>query len=377
MDIVGKELDHEVNNLADLDELASAVDETQALLRYAGQAGIEVPADTVGALVHAKICVEARRVPAEVAVEFYAAYAKLAARVAPVTIDTLRVSDEKTRARLKQYGIFSVSLAIIVVVFSVLTFVTTSMMKDLEAGIGHGNELAVKLRDQVGAPRIGNTGDDGCGPAVSEPDPPIALTDTHQLITELQDFAATIRGVLKTALKLNFLVLSWESNPLDNADAASDWRRNPRAKLQLDPALMNFRKDSLCKITTYEDVRDFAQNVRTDTLAVYGALAAYFLPVLYALLGAYAYNLRDFSERVKRRTYHPSSYANSARTIAAMTAGAIISLFNNFGQVEALSPLAVAFLVGYGVEVFFAFLDTLLAAFQSGRHGRDTRQAAS
>jgi hypothetical protein len=377
MDIVGRELDHEADILADLDELARALDETQVLLRYAGQAGIEVQADAVSALMHAKICVETRRVPANVAVEFYAAYARLAARVAPVTIDTLRVSEEKTRVRLRQYGIFSVSLAVIVVIFSVLTFVTTSMMKDIEDGIGHGNELAVKLRDQVGAPRIGNTGDDGCGPTISAPDPPIALADTHQLVTELQDFAATIRGVLKTALKLNFLLLSWEGNPLDNPDAASEWRRDPRAKLQLDPALMNFRKDSLCKITTYEDVRDFAQNVRTDTLAVYGALAAYFLPVLYALLGAYAYNLRDFSERVKRRTYHPSSYANSARTIVAMTAGAIISVFNNFGQAAALSPLALAFLVGYGVEVFFAFLDTLLGEFQSGRHGREGRQATS
>ena len=377
MDIVGKEMEREVSDLADLGELARAVDETQVLLRYAGQAGIEVQAQTVSALMHAKICVEARRVPADAAVDFYAAYARLAARLAPVTIDTLSVPDETTRARLKQYGMLSVSLAILVVIFSVLTFVTTSMMQDIEAGIGHGNELAVKLRDQVGAPRIGNTNDDGCGATVSAPDPPIAATDTHQLIGELQDFAATIRGMLKTALKLNFLVLGWETNPLDNPNLASDWRLDPRAKLQLDPALMNFRKDLLCKITTYEDVRDFAQNVRTDTLAVYGALAAYFLPVLYALLGAYAYNLRDFSERVKRRTYHPSSYANSARTIAAMTAGAIISLFNNFGQAAALSPLAVAFLVGYGVEVFFAFLDTLLAAFKSNGNGRDVRRAAS
>ena len=103
MDIVGRELDHEANTLADLDELARAVDETQVLLRYAGQAGIEVQADAVSALMHAKICVEARRVPADVAVEFYAAYARLAARVAPVTIDTLRVSEETTRVRLRQY----------------------------------------------------------------------------------------------------------------------------------------------------------------------------------------------------------------------------------------------------------------------------------
>ncbi|MEO8715272.1 MAG: hypothetical protein ABI369_09690, partial [Acetobacteraceae bacterium] len=120
---------------------------------------------------------------------------------------------------------------------------------------------------------------------------------------------------------------------------------------------------------TYQDVREFAQNVRADSLALYGALAAYLLPVLYALLGAFAYNLRDFSERVKHHSYHPSSYANTARTIAAMTVGAIISLFNIFSQSAALQPLALAFLVGYGVEAFFAFLDTLLLAFSARNRG--------
>ncbi|MDQ2802894.1 MAG: hypothetical protein M3Y41_09495 [Pseudomonadota bacterium] len=114
-------------------------------------------------------------------------------------------------------------------------------------------------------------------------------------------------------------------------------------------------------------MRDFAENVRKASLITYGALAAYLLPVLYALLGAYAYNLRDFSEHVKQHTYHPSSYVITARTVAAATAGAIISLFNSFGQGAALPPLAIAFLVGYGVEGFFAFLDTLLAAFTSSR----------
>lgn len=117
-------------------------------------------------------------------------------------------------------------------------------------------------------------------------------------------------------------------------------------------------------------MRNFAKNVRANALAFYGALAAYCLPVLYALLGAFAFTLRDFSERVKRRTYLSSSYANTARTIAAMTAGAIISLFSNMGQGLSLSPLALAFLVGYGVEAFFAFLDTLLTAFSATRRGR-------
>jgi hypothetical protein len=45
--------------------------------------------------------------------------------------------------------------------------------------------------------------------------------------------------------------------------------------------------------------------------------------------------------------------------ITAVIAGAIVGLFNT-SQGISLSPLATAFLVGYGVELFFRFLDTLI-----------------
>jgi hypothetical protein len=165
-------------------------------------------------------------------------------------------------------------------------------------------------------------------------------------------------------------VASWETSPLDGAD----WRANAPARLQLEADLLNMRQASFCKIETYQDVRNFAQNVYADVVAIYGALSAYLLPVLYALLGACAYNLRDFSARVKRHTYDASSYANTARTIAALTIGTIISLFNVFNRDSLLQPFAVAFLAGYGVEVFFAFLDSLLAGFNA--RGRTEARAA-
>ena len=64
--------------------------------------------------------------------------------------------------------------------------------------------------------------------------------------------------------------------------------------------------------------------------------------------------------------------------IGAFIVGAIISLFNNYTQGINLPPLAIAFLAGYAVEVFFAFLDTLVRAFQKGdavpqRGGNETR----
>jgi len=44
----------------------------------------------------------------------------------------------------------------------------------------------------------------------------------------------------------------------------------------------------------------------------------------------------------------------------AMIGGFVVGLFTNFTQGIALPPVAMAFLVGYGVEIFFPFLDAFL-----------------
>ncbi len=352
------------------DTLAGAVEDAEALLRYAAQSGIDLPNETVATVISAQSAGAQGRIGAEITVAFYAAYTRLAALVQPVTIDTLRVPEAKTAASLRRIGIVSVTLAVLVIICSVVTFMTTAMSGDIEAGINHANELAVKLREQVGPPAVAITEAEICVQPTTAPNQPIPFPDKLLLTQELQDFAATTRTLVTEAGKLNFFVHYWENSPLDTPDAASPWRVRSRDLLQLHPDLIDHRAEAFCKIYAFEDVRNFAKNVRSDTLAVYGALAAYVLPVLYALLGAYAFTLRDFSERVKLRTYHASSYANTARTIAAMTAGAIISLFSNVSQGLSLSPLAMAFLVGYGVEAFFAFLDTLLTAFSANRRGR-------
>ena len=352
--------------------LAAAAEDAEVLLRYAAQSGIEMPAEAVATLVQVRS--GGGPLAPEDAARFYAAYARLAARVKPVTIDTLRVPEASTRRALRRNGVVSILLAVAVMACSIVTFLTTSMAADIETGIQYANELAVKLRDQVGPPAAAIAAPEICTQPTSAPNPPLPERDIPLLTRELQEFSALIRSLLTGAIKLEQYVLQREYSPLDTSDQASVWRTRPRELLQLNPELIDHRAETFCKIYAYEDVRNFAKNVRANALAFYGALAAYCLPVLYALLGAFAFTLRDFSERVKRRTYLSSSYANTARTIAAMTAGAIISLFSNIGQGLSLSPLALAFLVGYGVEAFFAFLDTLLNAFSATRRGRPDAQ---
>ena len=143
------------------------------------------------------------------AVKFYAALTELAGKAAPVTVDTLRMPEDKARRSLRRNGFFSVALALVVVIFSGVTYVTVSMSKDIENGIEHANDLAVKLRSQVGPPNPGNIQETTCGVATEPPKPELSSKDEILIISELQDFSSTIRTILRTSMKLDFFVRNW------------------------------------------------------------------------------------------------------------------------------------------------------------------------
>jgi hypothetical protein len=109
---------------------------------------------------------------------------------------------------------------------------------------------------------------------------------------------------------------------------------------------------------------NFAQSLLNNVSVFYGAINTCILPVLYALLGTCAYLLRNFESQMSNHTFIPSP-ANSARFLIAAIGGAVVGLFNNFTITPEASvpPLALAFLVGYAVDVFFAFLEGLLKTF--------------
>ena len=100
----------------------------------------------------------------------------------------------------------------------------------------------------------------------------------------------------------------------------------------------------------------------------YGAMASGILPVLYALLGACAFLLRSFEQQVKARTFTLND-AHAARFVIAAIGGAVVGLFSNFTLTQSASipPLAIAFLVGYAVDVFFSFLESLLQSVSRGK----------
>jgi hypothetical protein len=104
-------------------------------------------------------------------------------------------------------------------------------------------------------------------------------------------------------------------------------------------------------------------------------IKTYILPLLYGLLGAYAYVLIQISKEIKTLTYIEESKVNyRLRLQLGALSGLAVGWFINPNAsaitdpsslfIE-LSPLTLAFITGYSVDVLFALMDRLIYTFSS------------
>jgi hypothetical protein len=106
--------------------------------------------------------------------------------------------------------------------------------------------------------------------------------------------------------------------------------------------------------------------VLVTQLAVNALISKYLLPVFAALLGVTVYILRTASadmQALSFRIYDSGIYSN--RLALGVVGGIAISWFSvtdTHGIVGSITPAALAFLVGYSVEVLYNVLDSLVKA---------------
>jgi hypothetical protein len=405
-----------------------ALEDAELLLKYAAEIGVDVNEDIRDAILSARAAGSAGWTE-EIIADLLVALTHLAARLAPVTAQSLRACSDETRHTARIYGCVAICLAILIVPFSIVSFVTSAISTKLSADIDSANTLAVKLRGQLGPPshqaveaaateiacanylakNAGaqpETGSHPVLPAALAPCPsdteqsssragivspslpgassevpgnstaapdemsqsqaPPGVSDVD-LITELQQFASNVRSIDSRARQLNRFVFPRVADP------NQQFRGKPslvHRVFQLPIGMTNYSEAALRETYLFQDVRSFAQDLIDDVSFFYGAVSSCLLPALYALLGTCAYLLRSFEEQMRTRTFTPS-HANFARFLIAAIGGAVVGLFNNFTitQSVSISPLAIAFLVGYAVDVFFAFLEGLLRSFTKSTSG--------
>jgi hypothetical protein len=330
--------------------LADALEDAERLLKYAAERGTKVDSSTRDSVLQARAA-QSTGWTKEAAASLLAALASLTAQLAPTTAESLKACKEDIRATIRGYTKVALWLTAFIVPFSMSSFVATGLSNAIRTDIDTANKLVVKLLTQVPAA--------SAAPSAASS----SLQTNPALLTDLQQFAATVRAIDARGHQLRVLVFGMEQSvTLPNKGQLS---------VPVDP-----RNDTETMARTYQEVRSFGQNLVDDVSISYGAITTCILPVLYALLGTCAYLLRSFERQMATCTFIPS-VAHSERFLIAGIGGAVVGLFNNFamGQGASIPPLAIAFLVGYAVDVFFAFLEGLLQSF--AKTGPGSSAAAS
>jgi hypothetical protein len=333
------------------DQLDLTLVNAEYLLNYAVEAGIEVEPDITQRIITARRRGQAIWDSPD-AGDLVSAVTKLAGKLLPVTAETLRACREDADDAISSYKRIVVWLAAFIIPLSMISFIYTAISNSITADLKVANDLAVTLHTQL---------DTSTPASTNQGAPPGALA-------ELQLFTATIRAVYSRTRQLNLFVLNTCWDPYGHV---SDEKQRYE-EMQLPPALANsvaaLQEQVNKKTAVYQNVRIYANSAQDATAVVWGAVSTCILPVLYALLGACAYVLRAFTEQTERRTFAPS-YATPARFIIAGIGGGVVGLFSNFtvGQGVSLSPLALAFLIGYAADIFFSFLEGSMQNLRGGK----------
>ncbi len=367
--------------------LLDALEDAETLLKYASETGVVVDAAVRQGVLGARDVSNTAWTP-DVADKLLLSLSTLADRLKPVTAESLKACSHATRKTVQRYTLIGSILVCLIVPASCISFVASDVTMSIKSDIATANDLAVKLRAQLGSPAdrdsqsrpatlraadtpparvqpavfaspAGKAASDLPGPAPS----PVPHSADALVITQLQQYAATVREIDARANKLAVYVF-WNRD----RDPFSAARTDPelaQKRFELPEGLPDFSAAAAQVTDTYQQVRYRAQNLGYTASLWTGAMTACVLPILYALLGTCAYLARKFEDGLTLRTFVVRG-DDWIRFLVAAIAGLVVGLFGTFGQGASVSPLAVAFLAGYGVEAFFVFLDNIVQSFAKG-----------
>ena len=151
-------------------------------------------------------------------------------------------------------------------------------------------------------------------------------------------------------------------------------------------ALMNW-----LEIMTFNHTSEVIRNLDKDPnkhilIPLYNAQKAqyllhvlhlYILPLLYGLVGACAYILRSLSQDIKNFTFASVSHPGYlTRLLLGGLSGLAIGWFvspESMAAAKTLSPLAIAFVAGYSVELLFAAMDKVALFFSASNEAKKPR----
>lgn len=323
------------------DYFTAALEDAERLLKYAAEIGVEIDDTTRDSVLKARAAVTTGW-NEKTAADLLTALTVLAARLKPVTAESLR--SFQSRPTVRVYWIVALCLAVVIVPFSVASFITSGssgLANLIRNDITNANAMAVTLTTQLtpftepAAPDAQQQSTKTSATAAAPSGNPAASTlppgvSPTEVVTELQTFASLIRSIHARSRQMNKYIFPKERDPFAEVLQQKDgYKSTFQLPVPLPDDVPRLQKVLSGRVMVFQDTRQFGQDVTDDASVAYGAIGTCILPVLYALLGTCAYLLRSYSQSMSTRTF-VRSHSDSAHFLIAGIAGCVVGLFNNF-----------------------------------------------
>jgi chemotaxis protein histidine kinase CheA len=209
------------------------------------------------------------------------------------------------------------------------------------------------------------------------------LKELNAQLLEDPDGSKKIREVRKQMDNLQKQLIELERNQETNSDQIlslrskldnlTNWINQPGltdlvvSQLNQDIERLNEDKTTLERQQQGDVNRETSRQAQLATQFVLAILQSYLLPLLYGILGAGTFVLRSLSKEIEDETFSDEKGTKHLlRVSLGALAGILVGWFSflipneTTTFVGSISPFAIAFLVGYNIELFFALMDRAL-----------------
>ncbi len=370
--------------------LANSLANAQLLMMTAAERGIMLENDVTQTILNANEAFDKNLVTPEITNSFWHAYETLSQTLSPITIESVRANHDLQRLQTgnggclhsRKYAPMSLKSAFR---YKLLSLTTLLSLIALQVFWAIGNTLVIDIKEQ--SDRIIDL--EAQLFTESNPTIPMKGSDLAKRLASSEEADGEASSLTNDAAQKNFPIstntqalnrqigeyISWRSAEIIEL---KNWNR-------LWGRLIFFSQQTWDK-SDYEDLSMEAKTHIHYISAQYvlHAISNYFLPILYGLLGASFYVLRQLPKDIENLTFSMNSHIDyGLRITQGPLAGIMASFFFTDAPsklysltshssaiatinlessgLSSFSPLAIAFLAGYSVELIFHVIDKIIS----------------
>lgn len=345
-----------------------AAEEANILLEYTVHKGIEIEKETFDTIIAAKYIHEW---DAQQEAAFWKAYRDISVAVRPATVQSIKAGKSfygrklslllkiltgiwsqttiaQSRIAVLRYRAVAVIVLLIIIVAQIYSFTGSELTKENKILRRNFDSLLVKTWEIQQKVALKSANADSA--------------QYRQLQYEL--------GKVQTMLEANFNYMTgwhkWWTRTVTFGLYTPDIQRDTAAIINMDIVRVTLDEN----FQRYRPLARMAYSISFPLQVV----NMYLLPLLYGMMGACAYVLREISKEVQNMTYSSDDSVNyNLRIQLGALSGLIVGWFliPASGAVEGifsvynLGPFALSFLSGYSIELVFSAMDRFIAAFSN------------